>query len=405
MAEKKDPVMDASKKGGRIDQLESLIAGATKKYGQRVLVGADEMSVKIVPRVSTGLYGLDAKTNGGFPLGRVMMLYGEARSAKTTTYLRGLGNAQKLCANCFKEGTFKDGVIELPDLMEGGKRKKIETQVIVDCPCGNPKDFLTLWIDAEGVWLTDWAERMGVLPEKVMLMRPSYGEQAFDIAVAMMNRGIVDLVVIDSLAAMSPAAEVKTSMEQSHQGVSARMNNKFLRKLVAGMNNCFQKNDKAPTLWLVNQYREKIGVMFGSPNVVTGGKGQRFATTLEIECRPGKIDVDSETGEVYSAEFKYNIKKNKVGTDGQKGVFKMCTVETDVFDVGDLMEHEEVIKAAVNLGFIEKPNQTMYEFGGESFRGMSSMVRHLGENKEEYEELKSQMLEVKLGIKGEGDEK
>jgi hypothetical protein len=191
---------------------------------------------------------------------------------------------------------------------------------------------------------------------------------------------------------------MESSMEQAHQGVSARMNNKFLRKLVMAMNYCANTYGSSPSLWLINQYREKIGVMFGDPRVLTGGKGQGFAPTMEIECSPGKIDKDKETKEVYSAEFNYYIKKNKVGVPFGRGSYSMCLTNTSLFEVGDLMEHRLVIEHAVVNGFIDKPSSVTYEFNGEKFKGMSQMVLYLGENPDEYEKLKREMLRLKLGI-------
>lgn len=400
---KKDPIMEAvkkSKKGSRAERIGAIAVGATKKYGHNVIHKASESEALVVPRVSTGLYGLDAKTNGGWPLRRVSMVYGLQSTWKTSGYLRGLGNAQRLCANCLKPGTFKEGTIELPDFEKGGI-KKVKTQVITDCPCGDPSDYLAIWIDAEGVWEPKWSKRMGVWAEKVMLMRPSYGEQAYDVAVGMVDSGAVDHITIDSLAAMTPKAEIVDSMEQQLQGVAARVNNKFIRKIVSAMNHCFQRDGRTPTVWLVNQYRQKIGVMFGPSETVPGGMGQKFATSLEVEFRKGKLNIDEETGEVYDGLFKFTVKKNKVGTEGGKGEFKMCKAETDFSEVGDLLEHAEVIKAATDMELIQRPSTVTYEFNGQKFRGVGAMELYLLENVEEYEALKTKMLRYRLGIEDE----
>lgn len=395
--EKKDPVMDADTKGDRADQLGAIVEGAKKKYGHRVLIGASEEEVLVVPRITTGLYGMDLVTNGGIPQGRITMWYGERSTGKTSKVLRVLGNAQCVCANCYRPAELKDGVITLPNL-ETGKKQEVETRIVVDCECGNPRNYLCLWIDAEKVWLPSWSKKMGVDPGGVLVMRPEYGEQAYDMALAMVNRGIIDAVAIDSLAALAPKEEMEASMEQAHQGVSARMNNKFLRKLVMAMNYCANTYARSPSLWLINQYREKIGVMFGDPRVLTGGKGQGFAPTLEIECSPGKIDKDEKTKEVYSAEFNYYIKKNKVGVPFGRGSYSMCLTDTSLFQVGDLMEHKTVVEHAVANGFIEKPNNVTYIFEDNKFRGMSDIVRYFGEHVGEYEKLKKDMLRFKLGI-------
>jgi len=396
MAKKKSANWGAGVKGSRAERLAAVVQGANKEFKKPVLSRARSNEMLVVPRVSTGLYGLDVKTNGGLPLGRVVMVYGPAKGGKTTTFLRGAAQVQKLCANCHGVGTFQKGIMEMPNL-ETGKIEKIETDVMVSCPCGNPRDPIILWIDAEGVWLPEWSEKMGVAGEKVILMRPSYGEQAYDVVTAFVAIKEIDLVVIDSVAALTPEAEYEAAMREAQQGVAARMNNRFIRKLVSGLNEGFQEG-RMITLWMINQYREKIGVMFGSPDVLPGGKGQLFASSLELELRPGSIEIDTDTGEAVLGKFKYTVKKNKVGVSGGKGEYQQCMSDTDLFKVGDLMEHEEVVSAAVNLGFIERPSKVTYEFNGNTFRGISQLVRYLGENADEYENLKDMMLRKRLGI-------
>jgi recombination protein RecA len=380
-------------KGDRSEKLSAVVKGAIKEYGRSVLVSARDSVSLAVPRVGTSLYGLDVSSNGGFPMGRITLLYGPKSGGKTTLYLRGLAKAQRLCANCAKPGEFEEGEIDLPNL-ETGEIEKVKTQVIVNCPCGNPRDLISLWIDAEGVWLPSWGEKMGVLTEKVILMRPTYGEQAYDVVTAFVSVKEIDLIVIDSIAAITPIVEYTSSMREQQQGVAARLNNKFIRKIVSGMNDSFQTN-RPITLWMVNQYREKIGVMFGSPETLPGGKGQGFATSLEVELRPGKISIDDATGEPLFGEFNYVVKKNKVGVSGGKGTFRQCMADTDVFVVGDLMEHEVVIEKAVEMGFIEH-DKVMYEYANQTFRGLSQTVKFFGENPHLFEELKERMIRLKL---------
>lgn len=383
--------------GDRAEKLAAVVQGANKEYGRPVMCDSTRNNeMLVVPRVTTGLYGLDVKTNGGLPFGRAILVYGPAKGGKTTLLLRGVGQAQKLCANCYQPGVFQRGKMRLPDL-KTGKIKEVETDVIVNCPCGNPRDMIILWIDAEGVWLPSWSERMGVQCEKVILSRPSYGEQAYNVITAFVSVKEIDLIVIDSLAQLTPVAEYDASMEEQQQGAAARMNNKFVRKVISGVNEAFQE-ERMITLWAVNQYREKIGVMFGSPDVLPGGKGQLFMSSIEIEMRPGTIEVDKDTGEAVFGKFKYRVVKNKVGVGGGKGEFQQCMSDTDVFKIGDLMEHEEVIDAAANMGIITRPSSVMYEYAGEKFRGKSQLVRFLGENKEQYEDLKDLMLRAKLHL-------
>lgn len=382
--------------GDRADKLSSVVQGTQKAYKRNIFVSGGDDRVMVVPRASTGLYCLDAMTNGGLPFGRVTMLMGPAKGGKTTTYMRSLGNAQKLCANCYKPGTFKRGIIRLPNL-QTGEVEDVETDVICECPCGNPRDMIVLWVDSEGVFLSTWAQKMGVLPEKIILLRPSYGEQAYDTITAFVSVKEIDLIVIDSIAALTPSAEYEASMEENQQGVAARMNNRFIRKIVSGMNEAFQE-DRPITVWMVNQYREKIGVMWGNPECLPGGKGQEFVTSVEIELRPGKTHTDPDNGEPIKCDFSFTVKKNKVGVSGGKGQFSQSAMDTDLFKVGDLLEHEDVVGKAVELGIVKNPGQGVYEYNGETYRGISKLVRYLAENVQYYQFLKNQMLRLKLRI-------
>lgn len=398
MAKAKDKGLKIGKgaKGTRAEKLSSVIAGAAKEYGKAIMLSPGEESLLVVPRVSTGLYGLDVATNGGLPVGRVTMVYGENGTGKTMLFLRSLANAQMLCANCYGPGVFVEGKMDLPNF-KTGKVESVKTMVIESCPCGNPRDMVVLWIDAENVWETSWTNKMGVRPEKVILVKPSYGEQAYDVISAFVSTKEIDLICIDSLAQLTPRDEYNAAMGEQFQGVAARMNNRFLRRLVGGMNDAFTEG-RPITFWMVNQYREKIGVMFGSNLTLPGGKGQQFATSLEIETRKKKIEMDDDTDEPLIGNFAWTVKKNKVGVPGGKGEYQMCLTETDLFGVGDLMEHEAVIAKAVDLEFIEHPTTITYEFGGQKFRGKSPLVRYLGEHPDEYEDLKLNMLCTKLGI-------
>jgi hypothetical protein len=138
--------------------------------------------------------------------------------------------------------------------------------------------------------------------------------------------------------------------------------------------------------------------MFGSNLTLPGGKGQQFATSLEIETRKQKIEMDDDTGEPLIGNFAWTVKKNKVGVPGGKGEYQMCLCETDLFGVGDLMEHESVIEKATDLEFIERPSTVTYVFNDKKFRGKSPLVRYLGENPDAYADLKLDMLRAKLGI-------
>jgi len=393
------PQEDAATTRARLlgDQIKNM----KKTYkGLSPLANARDDERLIVPRVSTGLYALDVAMNGGYPICRMTLVYGDAKGGKTTMLLRGLANMQRLCGNCYKPAEFGDGVVKLPDARTG-EIKEIKTQVIKNCSCGKPKDIVALWCDSEGVWLPSWAKTLGVWAEKVILMRPSFGEQGYDIITGFAQTGLIDLMVIDSLAAMTPSDELTGGMQESQPGVAARMNNKFIRKIISLMNLGFQA-DVGMTIWAINQFREKIGVQFGSNKTLPGGKGQLFAGTIELEFNPGKVTLD-ENDEPILGEFRWVVRKNKVGTSGGKGSYKQWMSDTDIFKIGDLQEHDTVIAKAVGMGMVDHPNSQTYEFDGKKFRGINHLIRYLGENPHRYDALKSEMLLKKLHLDEEYD--
>ena len=364
-SKKKGQSVKGSDKGSRAERLGSIVQSSSKVNKQNIIHNADEESFLIVPRISTGLYGLDVATNGGWPVGRLSMVCGLEGSGKSNLYLQGLADAQKRCANCYQYGEFEDGILELPD-MTSAKIVQVKTKVIKSCPCGKPRDLIPLWADAENCWNTSWARRLGVATEKVMVVKPTHSEQAYDLINEFVSFKDIDLIVIDSLAQLTPGDELMSSMGTIHQGLAARVNNKFFRKLIGGM--CEAFNEGRPiTFWLVNQYRQKIGVMFGPSETLPGGLGQKFAMSLEVETRKGKITIDDKDGEPICGEFHWKVSKSKVGVTGGKGSYQRCMVETDVFEIGDLMEHEFVVEKAVGLGFVDHPNNVMYEYNGSSF--------------------------------------
>lgn len=387
-------------KGKEVKSRAELLGGIVKDFQKssgckNIFADARDDPRLIVPRISTSLYGLDVATGGGLPLGRVTGIYGDPKGGKTTLLLRAVADYQRRCASCNRVANLVPGIIQLPNL-ETGEVEDRETLVISECECGNPVDVIVLWIDSEGVWDPIWASKMGVLGEKVILLRSSFGEQGYDSVISFSSTGAVNLFVIDSLANMTPADELASGMQEQSQGLAARINNKFLRKLVSMLNLGFQ-HGKQFTVFTVNQYREKIGVMFGSNRVLTGGKGQLFTTSLEIEMAPGTVTISDDDEPVFG-EFRWTVKKNKVGVQGGKGSFKQWMCNTDLFSIGDIQEHEYVIAKAVSLGMISHPNAQIYEYAGSKFRGELQMVKYFAENPDEYVNLKARMLAAKLRV-------
>jgi len=277
------------------DPLAILKAAIDKAHGAgTVTVGRDQ--VVPVESFSTGVLTLDEALGcGGFPRGRLVELFGPESSGKTTTCLQLISACQKH----YFEQSERFGV--------------------------------AAFIDAEHAFDPDWATNCGVDVDKLMFSQPDYGEQGLEIAELMADSGSVDLIVIDSVAALVPKAELDGELTESHIGVQARMMSKACRKLAS---KC--KRSKT-SICFINQIREKIGVMFGSPETTPGGRALKFYASIRIDVRKGTAIKEGEV--VVANETKAKIVKNKVappftvaeytigfGADGQYGIDMMSAL-------------------------------------------------------------------------------
>jgi len=206
-----------------------------KKHGASTFMLASELGTQQLARIPTGIFPLDVGLGGGFPVGRVSTVYGPKSSSKTTMLLKAIGNAQKMCANCWQ----------------------------FDCKCKNYRETVVAYFDVEGTFDRKWAQRHGVNTDKLFISQPDYGEQAFDIAEAVLRDGLADVIVIDSLAFLTPAKEIEEEIAKDLMGVQPRMIGKGVRKFVSAMNQMGNDTGRRPTVFFTNQIRMKLGVMFG----------------------------------------------------------------------------------------------------------------------------------------------
>ena len=233
-----------------------------KKYGKGTAMFMNDSSVGNVKMFSTGLVAVDNILRGGLPRGRVIEIYGPESSGKTTLALQAIASIQ------------------------------------------NQENGLVAFIDAEHALDPVYAEKLGVHIDDMVISQPDNGEQAIDVAADLISSGAVDLIVIDSVAALVPKAEIEGEMEDNFVGLHARLMSKSLRKLtaIASKMDC--------TVIFINQLREKVGVMYGNPEVTTGGRALKFYSSVRIEVR--KTEATKEGSEVVGAKTKIKVVKNKV---------------------------------------------------------------------------------------------
>jgi len=244
--------------------LKGVIQAVEKQFGKgSVMTLGDEESPEPVATISTGSLTLDSATGiGGYPRGRVIEMYGPESSGKTTLALHAIAEAQK----------------------SGG---------------------VAAFIDAEHALDITYARNVGVVTEKLLISQPDTGEQALDITEMLVRSGAVDLVVIDSVAALTPKAELEGEMGDSHMGLQARLMSQALRKLTAAS---YRANT---TLMFLNQLRQKIGVTFGSPETTTGGNALKFYASMRFDVRRiGQVKVGDDP---VGGRTRVKIAKNKCG--------------------------------------------------------------------------------------------
>ena len=304
-----------------------------KEYGKGAIMDMSSENPIKVEAVSSGSLAIDSALGiGGYPKGRIVEVYGPESSGKTTIALHAIAEVQKT----------------------GG---------------------IAAFIDAENALDIEYAKALGVdfTPGKFFLSQPDSGEQALDIAEKLILSGAIDIIVIDSVAALVPKAEIDGVMGANHIGLQARLMSQALRKLTGQIN-------KANTIALfINQLREKVGVMFGSPEVTTGGRALKFYSTVRIDVRKGEA-IKGADSEILGNRTKIKIVKNKVAPP-----FKIA--EVDIMFGEGISKIGETLDFAVDLDIINKSG-SWFSYNGERLgQGRENVKKVFEENEELYNEI------------------
>jgi recombination protein RecA len=403
VARRKKPKAEAPSKS--VSKLARFAAQVTKQYGGGSIMTADQVSKMTVPRVQTGIFAFDAATGGGFPIGRMSMVFGEESTGKSTLYIKAVAAAQRMCASCYRVCELEPGFVETIDA-NTGEVKEVESMIVGSCECGNPRSMVVAWVDQEGTWKSDWAAEHGVYEERLIMSRPVIAEEAVDIIDALLGEGLADIVVLDSIAEMSPATEVDQSAVDSYNnpGLHARIMNSAIRKWNSGFNAMFKasmrgENVSIPSLWLVNQTRQKVGVTFGSPETIPGGFGQKFAVSLTVRTRKLKYKVPQDEAlrktmllDTHWVELGLKVVKNKVSAAQQEGTYRLCLRDVGPFKKGQVLDHDDVLFYALKYEVVEQLSAQKYACAGEEFKGKSGVTDRWATDPKLYEIVKQETL-------------
>lgn len=315
--------------------LESAISQIEKRYGQGAIMSLSNDSIQPIESYSSGSLGLDIALGiGGLPKGRICEIYGPESSGKTTLALHHAAEVQKA----------------------GGT---------------------VVFIDAEHALDIQYARKLGVDTSTLLVSQPDSGEQAFEICETLVETGSVDLVIIDSVAALTPRAEIDGEMQDQQVGLQARMMSKAMRKLtsVTARAKC--------TILFINQIRMKIGVMFGSPETTSGGNALKFYSSVRLDIR--RIGSIKEDGEALGNRTRVKVVKNKVAPPFRETEFDI------IFNEG-VSQNGELIDLGVKQGFVDKAG-SWYSFKGERLgQGREGAKVFLKENPEVALEIRNLVL-------------
>jgi recombination protein RecA len=332
---------EKTEKDQKLRALDLAVSQIEKQFGKGSIMrlGNDQAppDVAVIP---TGSLGLDIALGvGGYPRGRVIEIYGPESSGKTTLSLNAIAQAQKL----------------------GG---------------------IAAFIDAEHALDVNYARKLGVKTDDLLISQPDSGEQALEVAETLVRSGAVDIVVVDSVAALVPKAEIEGEMGDSHMGLQARLMSQALRKLTAAISNTMT------TVIFINQIRMKIGIVYGNPETTTGGNALKFYASVRLDIRKAEAIKDGQ--EILGNRVRVKVVKNKVAPPFKQAEFDI------LFNEG-ISKIGEIIDAGVNAGIIEKAG-AWYSYNGDRIgQGRENVKSYMKDHPESLDEIEVAVKE-KAGL-------
>jgi recombination protein RecA len=328
--------MDANKEKA----LQAALSQIDRQFGKGTVMRMGDKERVKMPSISTGSLGLDVALGiGGLPKGRVVEIYGPESSGKTTLTLSVIAQAQKSGANC-------------------------------------------AFIDAEHALDPIYAEKLGVKVDDLILSQPDTGEQALEVTDMLVRSGAIDVLVVDSVAALTPKAEIEGDMGDHHVGLQARLMSQALRKLTGNI-----KNANCLVIF-INQIRIKIGVMFGNPETTTGGNALKFYSSVRLDIR--RIGAVKDGDEITGNETRVKVVKNKVSPPFKQAEFQI------LYGIG-INQLGELIDLGVKCGFVDKAGAWYSYKGNKIGQGKRNSCEYLKEHSAIAEEIEASIRATLLG--------
>lgn len=410
----------------RMDAIQRFAAEVKKSHGNSVFGFAHQARRRKTRRISTGSLALDFATGGGIPAGRTTMIFGQQSSGKSTQAYRIAGIGQKLCANCLRPASELEVVEVVADADTGevvylsnGKctcfaeglyeptpePKEKEDAFAERCKlleANSYEEFRVALVDMEGSLDEDWAKKVGLDTKTLLYVIPDTAEEVIDIYDSLLRTGTTDMIILDSIAAMTPSAEIEESAEDWQQGLQARLVNKFVRKVQSSSNAVYGDYGKTPTHIWINQVRTNIAAKYGDKSVLPGGRGQRFATAVEIKMWPSdwkkddtNTDLDKQHHGMMGKEVRLNFKieKNKTSAAQGEGGYVLTVAGPKK---GDIDEFGYVVQLCEKYGFIRKESGNKWFLGEEQYKTKGDMLSRL-EDPDVYAQLRGELLTLMLG--------
>ncbi len=337
MAKKEEVKIDMSTQEGKLKALQAAMSKIEKDFGKGSIMKLGEEKIDNVEVIPTGSIGLNAALGvGGYPKGRIIEIYGPESSGKTTLAIHAIAEAQKA----------------------GG---------------------IAAFIDAEHAFDRFYAEKLGVDVDNLWISQPDNGEQALEIADQLIRSSAIDIIVIDSVAALTPKKEIEGDMGDSAVGLHARLMSQALRKLTSTI----AKTNT--TCIFINQLREKIGVMFGNPETTTGGNALKFYASVRLDIR--KISSIKDGDNVLGNQVRVKVVKNKVAPPFRKAEFEI-TFGEGISKIGELVD------LGVDYGIIQKSG-SWFSYGESRLaQGRDATKALLADNQELCEEIEAKIMQA-----------